>query len=546
MVRRATCPVQVGDVVIGGGGEPIIQSMTSTPTHDVEATWSQVLRLYRGGSRIVRIAVPDQRALSALPALHAVRQRSEESIPLVGDIHFSLEIALDSLKWLEKIRVNPGNLLEHPRSRARGTAPVADAVAPLRRLFREAATRGRAVRIGVNQGSLSRRMVETLGAGPEAMVASAMEYVEVAAEEGFNDLVISLKSSDPREVVEANLQLAARCDYPLHVGVTEAGFGLQGRARSASGVGLLLRHGIADTIRVSLAEPPEDELPVAAALVKAARPLLVPGAKLRSRPVVGVQVRAKEIHPLVFTRTKVDDGDAWIHDPETSMVLRVVDPSAVHAPSVEATVLRIVGSPASPGALAAMLNELLKAALPPGVREIQVPFPGAQAGGEDHLTDALRRLDLPLTWEASVRSLDDLMRIMVDMAQLAEAGAMQHVELDLGGGPEADRESALDILQGLGTGQWRAAIIACPQCGRCRIDVSTLAADVRRRLGERRGVTIGVMGCIVNGPGEMQGADIGCVGEGPGKVALYRRGQLVARGVPVEEATERLEALLSS
>jgi (E)-4-hydroxy-3-methylbut-2-enyl-diphosphate synthase len=519
--------------------------MTSTPTHDVDATWDQILRLHERGARLARVALPDRRSLRALPSLRTRCLAHATPIPLIADIHFSLAMALEAMPFVDKVRVNPGNLLEAPRSRELGsTTPAHDDLGSLRKLFRDASARKKAVRVGVNQGSLSRRIVDHLGTGVDALVESALEYVRVAEEEGFDDLVISLKSSNPWEVVEANRRMAGTCDYPLHVGVTEAGFGLQGRARSAVGVGLLLRQGLADTIRVSLAEPPEEEMPVAAAMIAAIRPLTVPGARVGRAAVRGVQIRAASPHRGPHTRTRIGMGDR-IHDPVAGTALRVVAQDSLQSLSGEPVVLRVDAAPASPGDLAAILEDLVVSPkLPRFVSEVQLPLPGGRPGGDAALTEALARVDVPLTWEVSVRSDTDLIRALMDVAQLVEAGLLQRLELDRGGTSDEDRDDALDILQGVGTGEWRAHLIACPQCGRCRIDVPRLAAEVRARLGAREGLTIGVMGCVVNGPGEMQGADVGCVGEGPGKVALYRRGVPVTHGVPVEEAAERLEELL--
>lgn len=543
-MRHMTRAVAVGGAVIGGGGPPVVQSMTSTATHDVSGTVEQALRLHRGGSRLVRVALPDGRSLKALPQVRARLMRCSKAIPLVGDIHFSLAMALEALPLVDKIRVNPGNLLEPPLSRT-AVREAPDDLEPLRVLFRSAMAAKKAVRVGVNHGSLARRIVERFGTGVEAMVQSAMEYVRTAEEEGFHDLVISLKSSNPWDVVEANLRMASCCDYPLHVGVTEAGFGLQGRARSAAGLGLLLRRGIADTIRVSLAEPPERELPVACALVDAARLLLLPGARRGSRPVEGVQVVTDRQIRRPFTRTRFEGAEGVVHDPVTGRRIRVIDHAALSGPPAEPVILRVGLVPQSPGKLADIVEGVLASPWFAGLIELQLPLPGPQAGGAERLTEVLGRIDLPITWEVRACSPPDLMRAMVDLAELADAGALQRLELCRGNNGEEDRASALDILQGLGTGQWCAHIIACPQCGRCRIDVGAVAAEVRRRLGARSGVTIGVMGCIVNGPGEMRGADIGCVGEGPGKVALYAGGRLVTRGVPVEEAAIRLEELLA-
>jgi hypothetical protein len=208
--------------------------------------------------------------------------------------------------------------------------------------------------------------------------------------------------------------------------------------------------------------------------------------------------------------------------------------------------VRIVGRPSSPNELADLLESRILTAgarIEPAL--LQLPLPGNEAGGEDRLTELLRRFDGELVWEADVSDERSLVRVSADLAQLFEAGCLNYVELHTGGDPAADYESSVDILQGIGAGKWCVEVIACPQCGRCRIDVPGLASRMRKTLGHLAGFKVAIMGCIVNGPGEMQDADLGCVGEGPGKVSLYAHGRLVESGVDVAMAGERLRELAS-
>ncbi len=559
MTRRRSRAVGVGAVTIGGGNPPVIQSMTNTATTDVESTVRQIIALQHGGARLVRLAVPDRRSLHALPAIQKRITERHCNVPLIADVHFSLAIAREALDHVEKLRINPGNLLELSRGRSSGKAVrdsahdfgAAEALADLLKAARDA---GRAVRVGVNQGSLSRRIVDSLGVGPEAMVASALEYVRVADTVGFGDLVISLKSSDPWTVVKAHRDLAGKgVPYPFHVGVTEAGWGLQGRARSAAGLGPLLREGLVDTLRVSLADPPEQELPVAQALVAAERPLIDSSHQPGSGQVLGVQLAAmadRQIPKGVRFRmiSEGNSGGARLYPCGVDRdFVPVIDVDDTIVPSVEeGSIFRIVGKPASPQELADWIQRrLLNTDVPAHASMIQLPLPGPGWGGHENLTRSLAAFSCPLCWEAHVFSEQELMLALADLAQLHEAGLLQWLELQTGGMPAEDREHGLDVLQGLGTGDWCAEIIACPQCGRNRIDVPGLARAVRIEFGHLAGLKLAVMGCIVNGPGEMVDADFGFVGQGEGLVALYAHGEMTEMSLPVERALEHLKELVT-
>lgn len=555
-MRRAARSVHIGHVTVGGGGPPIIQSMTSTQTRDAPDTFRQAVGLHRLGAAIVRVAIPDQNSLNALPVVRDLMLSENAAFPLVGDVHFSLRIALAAMRYVEKVRINPGNLLDRPRGRGIGPAkgPAGDRARmnALRKVFIEAKSQRIAVRVGVNQGSLSQRVVAEYGVGADALVASAMEYIREARRSSFVDLVISLKSSDPWTVVAAHRALAEKdLDAPFHVGVTEAGWGLQGRSRSAAGIGILLREGLVDTVRVSLAEPPEGELPVAAALLAGSRALVTPGAKIREGNVKDVQILLTEDQVAsrgARVRTRVVSGQRRssvvqsgahgrlmidLHDPETPV------PDGCDA-------VRIVGKPSSPNDLADLIeSRLLAGETHHRPTLVQLPLPGNEAGGEDRLTELLGGFDSEFVWEADISDAGTSLRVCTDLAQLFEAGCLNYVELHTGCDPDNDYESSVDILQGIGSGSWCLEVIACPQCGRCGIDVPGLASHIRKTLGHMAGVKLAIMGCMVNGPGEMQDADFGCIGEGEGTVSIYAHGRLVERGVDMAMTVDRLRELVS-
>ncbi len=448
-MRRSSREVRIGGIVIGGSREPVVQSMTSTLTTDVDATLSQAIRLHELGARLVRLAVPDNRSLRALASLKQKMAIRDIAFPIIADIHFSLKLALDALREVAKLRVNPGNLLDIPRGRAgNGRATQIDQRTreqALKQLLSAAKVAGKAVRIGVNQGSLSKRIVERYGNGPEAMVESAMEYITMARENAFFDLVISLKSSDPWSIVAAHSLLARRgVEFPFHVGVTEAGWGLQGRARSAAGIGSLLRRGLVDTLRVSLAEPPEKELPVAKALIEASRPIVVVDSSRKRGKVHGAQVVCSEGDSVVGeVRTRiVSAAGSFVSDPNNpGGLFRVVD-LCDHYQDVpdEVFIARVVGNPDSPSELSRWIKDrILSRGLEKKVMAVQLPLPGWEAGGEESLTSVLEDLRTALIWEIGFSDETELMLAVSDLAQLFEAGFLDVLELRTGDGPDADR-----------------------------------------------------------------------------------------------------------
>ncbi|MBN8527445.1 MAG: (E)-4-hydroxy-3-methylbut-2-enyl-diphosphate synthase, partial [Planctomycetes bacterium] len=277
--RRRSTTVMVGRIQVGGGAPIVVQSMCTTPTQDVAATVAQSIRLAEVGCQIVRVTAPGVKDAQALKAIRAGFDAAGfRDVPLVADIHFMPAAALEAVEHVEKVRINPGNYADKKRfavteySDAEYAAELERVAERFRPLVRRARELGRSLRIGTNHGSLSDRIMNRFGDTPAGMVESAMEFVHIAESEGFRDLIISMKASNPKVMVQAYRLLCARlrdhgAEYPLHLGVTEAGDGEDGRVKSAAGIGALLEDGIGDTVRVSLTEAPEAEIPVARALV---------------------------------------------------------------------------------------------------------------------------------------------------------------------------------------------------------------------------------------------------------------------------------------
>lgn len=405
MARIETLPVRVGDSLIIGAGHPIVvQTMCNTHTSDVEATVSQTLQLVAAGAQMVRITVPGRQDV---PHIAEIKRRLREAgcrVPLVADIHFSSETAIAVAPVVEKVRINPGNFHpDHDQARAQ-----------FARFLAVCKEHGTAVRVGLNHGSLGRYITDRYGNTPHAMAMAAMEWLEMCIAADFLNVVVSLKASNTVVMVEAYRELAQRMQergvvFPLHLGVTEAGGGDSGRIKSCVGIASLLQEGIGDTIRVSLTEPPVNELPVAQYLAE--------GRK----------------------------GDVML------------DAAIAWGP------------------------KLLK-------REIdEIP---ASAGLSEYLKD--------------------------------------------------------EIMQAARRRFYKPEYIACPGCGRTMYDLQTTFEEVQRRTAHLKGLVIAVMGCIVNGPGEMADADWGYVGEGGGKVTIYRKSQPVLRHIPDSEAIDKLLELIEA
>ncbi|MCS6971154.1 MAG: (E)-4-hydroxy-3-methylbut-2-enyl-diphosphate synthase [Planctomycetes bacterium] len=576
--RRRAWPVRIGSLTIGGDAPVAVQSMCTTPTQDVAATVAQAIRLAEAGCAIVRIAAP---GLKDAQALREIRARFSAAgfaaVPLVADIHFMPAAALEAVEHVEKVRINPGNYADKKRfaireySDAEYAEELERVAERFRPLVRRAKELGRALRIGVNHGSLSDRIMNRYGDTPEGMVESALEFLRVAEDEGFRDLVISMKASNPKVMVQANRLLVARLaqrgtPYPLHLGVTEAGDGEDGRVKSAAGIGALLEDGIGDTIRVSLSEPPEREIPVAQALVARyaawrARPPL-PGAAAEAIDPYRYQRRASEIvsiagvsvgggrAPLVLAPAGAAAGqpapDLVVEDAAAPRPGPAGPPAALTiaraAPVSGAQCLLLDLDPEDP------LGSVRRAlAAQPEPCLIGIGDPGALDE-----TRAYRLLAAELAAHAAAGGPRHplclaLLRVRDELAAAAIAGGLlidgygDALYLPAVADP---RRLAFTILQAVKARITRADYVACPSCGRTQFDLFEVTQHIREATSHLEGVSIAIMGCIVNGPGEMADADFGFVGSGPGKIDLYRGKEVVRRNLPFAEARAALIQLI--
>lgn len=569
-VRRLTHEVRIGSVVVGGRHPVAVQSMTNVPTLDTAACVRQIAAVRAAGGRIVRLTAQGPREAENLREIaERVRREGMGDVALVADIHFRPDAALIAARYVDKVRINPGNYRD-----------------PDGELFRELLKvcrgRGTALRIGVNHGSLSPRIVERWGDTPEGMVESAMEFLRVCRAEGFDQAVVSMKSSNVRVMVAAYRLLVRRMDgegmtFPLHLGVTEAGDGMEGRVKSAVGIGTLLAEGIGDTIRVSLTEPPENEIPVG---------LILTGYFAGLSPRISGDTVSKDMGSegditgrAGFAVGRLEVGSRSIEeaDKNSSSESGAFSGSAGSSETVSLAGTgqeQDAGSvpPAVPerrptlkvgntggGAVPLLYGELDAEALD-GIRsgEVMVPdtppdccAPSAlywkrqirdKADRRPVLLD--RRYDLTDAQEFFVRAAADFGMPLLD--GLADAVRLENsvpLEWPAGEPVSADRV-ALAIMQAARVRISHTEYIACPGCGRTQYNLQGTLAEIRRRTSHLKGLKIGVMGCIVNGPGEMADADYGYVGEGAGRVSLYKGRGLVRRAVPERDAVEALVGII--
>ena len=481
-MRRTTCEVRIGRTTIGGGHPVACQSMTNTDTNDTAASVAQIERIDRAGGKIVRLTAQGRREGENLENI--VRQLRADGFrtAVVADIHFVPEVAAIAARYVDKVRVNPGNYRLD-----RGD---------LQSLIAQCRERGVALRVGVNHGSLAKRVFDEWGDTPQGMVVSAMEFLRVCRECDFDQVVVSMKSSNTRVMVAAYRLLVEAMDaedmhYPIHLGVTEAGNGIEGRVKSAVGIGALMADGIGDTIRVSLTEAPENEIPVAQLLVE----------HFADRPG-----EFEVLHPERYTPT------------EYRRRSKVTVP-VVHTEPLEGfRVLEALSGNPTAELRAAILN-------------LDIP---------DEPVVVKRRYE--------ERSLETLaVKAAADLGPLLLDGLADGIWIDAPGFAEEQvREIELMILQAARVRFSHTEYIACPSCGRTLYDIEKTLADIKSRTSHLSNLKIGVMGCIVNGPGEMADADYGYVGAAPGRITLYKGRTVVARNIPQEEALDRLVELIKA
>ena len=566
--RRATRVVQAGNVAIGGENPVRVQSMITCDTMDTEASIQQTLDLVAVGCEIVRITAPTVKDAANLQHIVAGLRARGCDVPIVADIHFKPDAAMEAAKWVEKVRINPGNYADSKKfavkeytddQYAAELERIRERFSPLVKFCKE---HGRALRIGTNHGSLSDRIMNRYGDTPLGMVESALEFARIAREHDYHNFVFSMKSSNPKVMIEAYRLLVARLaeegpdwNYPIHLGVTEAGDGEDGRIKSAIGIGSLLCDGLGDTIRVSLTEDSPREIEVCNDLL-AQIPLLthhtsskapLPSGfpfdpfhfERRATPEIELSDTSKcggeQTVRVVVTRATFDkvapkirpkddvkpEGiyeDLNLLELDPTQDLRIED---IHCETQLVTVKDGVNLPPITAfrLLVAQLNKL-------GRRNPIL------------LKDCL-------SFETSV--LDPkiaLLRAAVNLGSLLADGIGDAILIRGESGAGMSLRLAYNILQAAGCRSFKTDYVACPSCGRTLFNLQTVTARIKTRTEHLKGVKIAIMGCIVNGPGEMADADFGYVGGAPGKINLYVGKTPIKFNIPEADAVERLVDLI--
>lgn len=615
--RLKTREVNIGGVSFGGDNPIRLQSMTTTDTMDTAASVAQAIRMIEAGCELVRYTAPSINEAKNLAVIRAELDKAGYKTPIVADIHFTPNAAEEAALHIEKIRVNPGNYADKKKfetheytdeSYAEELKRIREKFTPLVLLCKE---KKRAMRIGTNHGSLSDRIMSRYGDSPLGMVESALEFVQICEDNEYFDLVISMKSSNPQVMVQAYRLLVAKMlergrVYPLHLGVTEAGEGEDGRIKSAVGIGTLLEDGIGDTIRVSLTEEPEFEIPVARILAERYatknnhQPIREVGFDLPYNPfeynrrkthsiinigdhhvpvIVGDlsrnnEIRPAQMFPFGYVYNIVDDK--WtikdqavdfvytgqvIPDFELPGTLGIICDAKIWEEKNQVYPLFQLEDYFSAEKKSAQLNfvqiEAHQLDAVSKLKNDEKVVLVLTSNNQHHVAEMRRFMielmvqnaSMPVIFKNSYRNLND------ETFQIYSATDFGALLLDgFGDGifiqtencstPLLTVSTSFGILQATRTRISKTEYISCPSCGRTLFDLQETTAKIRAVTNHLKGLKIGIMGCIVNGPGEMADADYGYVGVGKGKINLYKERTVVKKNIPEEEAVAELINLI--
>jgi len=566
--RRKTREIMVGNVGVGGDNPIRVQSMITSDTRDTEACVKQVLDLAEAGCEIVRITAQTKKYAANLENIRDGVRAAGCDVPLVADIHFKPDAAFEAAKWVEKIRVNPGNYADKKKFEIREYSDeqyaeeldrIREDFAPLVELCKDL---GRAMRIGTNHGSLSDRIMNRYGDTPLGMVESALEFARIARDHDYHNFCFSMKASNPKVMIEAYRLLVARLDhegpdwnYPIHLGVTEAGDGEDGRIKSAIGIGSLLADGVGDTIRVSLTEDAVYEIPVAQAIVAS-----IENSHLSDDPA-GSQRGTLSYDPFSYERRHSHEMKINGHKLGASNTVRVftsrkkwdalahkIDKLGDFTPEAVAEDSNIIELDPWDTASIQEVNAMRE----PQLVTVKDGCHNAAVIHAFRLLASKLSAHHPIllkdTLEPSVDAgkdfLDALLVASRNIGSLLCDGIGDAILIQGEEAPGQSLRLAYNILQGAGSRIFKTDYVACPSCGRTLFNLQETTQKVRAATGHLKGVRIAIMGCIVNGPGEMADADFGYVGGAPGKINLYVGKQAVKFNIPEQEAVDRLTDLI--
>lgn len=565
--RRKSRVVMVGNIPFGGDHPIRVQSMITSDTRDTEACVKEVLELAAAGCELVRITAQTKVYAENLENIRNGVRAAGCQVPLVADIHFKPDAALEAAKWVEKVRVNPGNYVDKKKFEVREYTDaqydeelqrIHEQFSPLVILCKDL---GRAIRIGTNHGSLSDRIMNRYGDTPLGMVESALEFARIAREHDFHNFIFSMKASNPKVMIEAYRLLVARLDaegedwnYPIHLGVTEAGDGEDGRIKSAIGIGSLLADGIGDTIRVSLTEDPVREIPVAKALISNLEhahlnhdPAEMQRGTLSYNPFSYLRRKSHEItigghklggHQTIRVFTSREKWQALAHkidrlgDFQPEIILE--DSGVIPLdPNDDAAIIALNGQP---------IPQLVTVAdgTPMGVIHA---FRLLASKLDAHHPILLKDTFTPST-DSEKDFQDTLLTAARNIGSLLCDGIGDAVIVQGEHAPGQSLRLTYNILQAAGNRIFKTDYVACPSCGRTLFNLQDTTQKIRAATGHLKGIRIAVMGCIVNGPGEMADADFGYVGGAPNKINLYVNKTPVKFNIPEAEAVDRLIDLI--
>lgn len=621
--RRESSFVKIGNTWMGGKYPVRLQSMTNTPTSDITKTVSQCIKIIKAGADYVRITTPGVKDIDYLKQIRNQLRNQGYSTPIIADIHFNPEVAEQAAHFVEKVRINPGNYTTKRKKRAQAYSYVEyqqeiDAMkARIVPLINICKSNGTAIRIGVNHGSLSDRIMDRYGDTPEGMAESAMEFLRICRELEFENIVVSMKASNTRVMVYANRLLLIKMQkenmyFPLHLGVTEAGEGEDGRIKSAVGIGTMLADGIGETVRVSLTEPPEREIPVANKIVQHFQQYCnhKPIPEIKHYPVHPYEYKKRTtilVHnigndnvPVVISDASKNgpinqeyiDGIGWNkHSGSEERYIVENTPDYIFAENIE----KYIDIPEGKGIILpvrewekmAVHNRLLyplydvptflnSEIIPQNMHFISVYFDDLSGSFLRKINKDQYAVLVCLTKNRNSvgeqrRFIVELMNQNIDNPVIIKKNYLKSQSGDLQISAACDTGPL--FIDGLGDGLWlenqnqdipdfkitetaygilqasrvrisKTEYISCPGCGRTLFNLEETTARIRKHTQHLKGLKIGIMGCIVNGPGEMADADYGYVGAGRGKITLYKNKEVIKKNIPEPEALDELIALI--
>ncbi len=521
--RIPTKEIHIGSLTLGGNAPIRIQTMTNTDTNDIHATVEQIKRIYEAGSELVRLAVPGFKEVESIKEIAKKLNNEHIPIPLIADVHFNPQVAEAVAPFVQKVRINPGNYVNRSKSSKPKNYTETDIAAEKEEiskrfipLLRRCSYYGTAIRIGINYASLSWRIIHQYGNTPEAMVASALEFLELCKNESFKNIVLSLKASDIRQTIYANrlfvkeMLLQQPYAYPIHIGITEAGLDLDGRIKSLIGIGTLLHDGIGDTIRVSLTENPEKEILVAKNIIH----------------ILHQNINEKPTSFLLH------------HCPFENNRRQTITYNSI---GNQQPVDFIVTSPHHP--LPKSWNQLCSS---PQINVVKIDESDSYYKVREKIHPNLNtHLPLLIWVKTSEKYLPE--KLYIILGSLLSEGFIDALILETTDEHVEQWNEALKIiLQVTGSRRVYNEYISCPSCGRTQFDIEKVSRLVKEKTKHLSGYKIAVMGCVVNGPGEMHDADYGLVGAGNNKVNLYSKGKLLYSGLSLDLAIEQLLKMIEA